>query len=366
MIQFGNIAVTVSAVKQLTEIKGDTLMTLEKLKKIQPYITEYHIDVTQKDVDIVNKAIKMMSRKPRQLAAGDIVQFSNGVKISHHAIIEDCRHKHNISICQSGSAWVSHYGKKYLSVSGGAFYDIDIDDLEYVGRERNFFSEWGSCGACASGAISVPVMVNVWKHKSVDEFKPKGNRITYYQHNFLDCQRNPDIKPEWIYAIWYADETSWSGIYHVASFKNENQLKAFADKLGFTYTWEEEREDGYKSGRCSVVIENDSVDKCTRDEWNKNSNIAYDKNASKKARENAQMWLDNHFKDICQAYSISQENLSKATKFKCLSNGLIVDGYFLNDGQRVKIYRCNPNARDFYKPLTTEEHINFVRTYGSF
>ena len=64
-------------------------MTLEKLKKIQPYITKYHIDVTQKDVDIVNKAIKMMSRKPRQLAAGDIVQFSDGVKISKHAIIED-------------------------------------------------------------------------------------------------------------------------------------------------------------------------------------------------------------------------------------------------------------------------------------
>lgn len=341
-------------------------MTLEKLKKIHPYITEFHIDVTQKDVEIVNKAIKMMSRKPRQLAAGDFVQFSNGVKISNHAIIEDCRDKHSISICQAGSAWVSHYGKKYLSVSGGPFYDIDIDELEYVGRAKNFFSEWGSCGACASGAISVPVTVNVWKHKSVDEFKPKGNRVTYYQHNFLDVQRNPDIKPEWLYAIWYADETSWSGTYHVASFKTESQLKAFADKLGFTYSWEEEREDGYKSGRCSVVIENDSKDDVVQAEWGKNHQKAYDENSSKRAREKASLWLDNCWKDIHQAYSISQENLTKATKFKCLSNGSIVDAYFLNDGQRIKIYRCNPNARDFYKPLTTEEHIKFQREYGSF
>ena len=341
-------------------------MTLEKLKKIQPFITEYQVEVTQKDVEIVNKAIKMMSRKPRQLAAGDIVQFADSMRIYNHAIIEDCRDKHSISICENGSAWVSHYGKKHLSISGGSFHDIDFDELEYIGRSKRTFSEWGSFGACASGAISVPVTVNVWKHKSVDEFKPKGNRITYYQHNFLEVQRNPDIKPEWIYAIWYADETSWSFTYHVASFKTEEQLKAFANKLGFTYSWEEEREDGFKSGRCSVVIENDSVDKCTRDEWNKNSNLAFGKDVSEKTKKKAMLWLDNHFKDIRQAFSISQENLAKATKFKFLSNGSLVDGYFLNDGQRIKIYRCNPNARDFYKPLSTEERINFQRKYGCF
>lgn len=33
-------------------------MTLEKLKKIQPYITDHQIKVSQKDVDIVNNAIK--------------------------------------------------------------------------------------------------------------------------------------------------------------------------------------------------------------------------------------------------------------------------------------------------------------------
>lgn len=341
-------------------------MTLEKLRKTQPTITTHNIKVSQEDVDIYNKAYKAMYRKPKQLAAGDIVQFADSMRIYNQAIIEDCRDKSCISICENGSAWVSHYGKKRLSISGGSFHDIDFNDLEYVGRSKRNFSEWGHYGACANGAFSVSVPVNVWKHKSVDEFKPKGNRVTYYQYNFLDCQRNPDIQPEWIYAIWYAPETAWSHTYHIASFKTENQLKAFADKLGFTYTWEEESEDGYKSGRCSVVIENDSADQSVQDEWKYNYSKAYDEKASKKAREKARLWLDNCWKNLHQAYSISSENLQKATKFKCLSNGSIVDGYFLNDGQRIKIYRCNPNARDFYKPLTTEEHINFQKTYGCF
>ena len=341
-------------------------MTLQKLQKIHPYITDIRLKVNQEDVEIYNKAARMMYRRPKQLAAGDVVQFADSMRIYNRAIIEDCRDKSCISICENGSAWVSHYGKKRLSVSGGSFHNIDFNDLEYVGRSKRNFSEWGHFGACANGAFSVSVPVNVWKHKSVDEFKPKGNRVTYYQDNFLEVQRDPDIKPEWVYAIWYADETVWSSTYHIASFKNENQLKAFADKLGFTYTWKEEREDGFKSGRCSVVIEHDSVDKCTRDEWDKNMEKAYRENVSERARKKAMLWLNNHFKDVCQAYSISQENLQKAKKFKCLSNGSIVDGYFLNDGKRIKIYRCNPNARDFYKPLSTEEHIKFQRTYGSF
>lgn len=341
-------------------------MTLKKLKKTQPTITEYHRKVTQEDVDIYNKAYKAMYRKPKQLAAGDVVQFADSMRIYNHAIVEDCRDKSCISICENGSAWVSHYGKKRLSISGGSFHDIDFNDLEYVGRSKRNFSEWGHYGACANGAFSVSVPVNVWKHKSVDEFKPKGNRVTYYQSNFLECQRNPDIVPEGIYAIWYADETEWSFTYHVASFETEEQLKTFADKLGFTYSWEEEREDGFKSGRCSVVIENESKDDVVQAEWGKNFQKAFDENSSKRAREKASLWLNNCWKDIHQAYSISQENLAKATKFKCLSNGSIVDGYFLNDGQRIKIYRCNPNAKDFYKPLSTEDHINFQRMYGCF
>ena len=50
-----------------------------------------------------------------------------------------------------------------------------------------------------------------------------------------------------------------------------------------------------------------------------------------------------------------------AKPFKALSNGSIVDCYFLNDGETIHIYRPNPNAKEVYKPLSLKDHINFVK-----
>ena len=50
-----------------------------------------------------------------------------------------------------------------------------------------------------------------------------------------------------------------------------------------------------------------------------------------------------------------------AKPFKALSNGSIVDCYFLNDGKTIHIYRPNPNAKNVYKPLDTKDHIDFVK-----
>lgn len=192
-----------------------------------------------------------------------------------------------------------------------------------------------------------------------------GNRVSFYQHNFLECQRNPKITPEWIFAIWYPDESSWSGQYHVASFRTEEQLQNFAKMLGFTYEWTEVRKDGYKGGRCSHVIENHSKDKEPCDTWEHYYQMAFHSDDYVE-RKIGNSWLDTHFKDECQAFSINLENLQKATRFKCHSNGSIVDGYFLNENNRIKIYRCNPNAKDFYHPLPLEEHIAFCKLNGDY
>lgn len=193
----------------------------------------------------------------------------------------------------------------------------------------------------------------------------KGNQICYHQTNWLDCQRNPDIKPVWKYVIWYPDESSWCWQYCVASFETEKQLKAFAQTIGFEYEWTEIREDGFKSGRISVIFENESKDKEPADEWEKYYHMAF---RSEDEKENAAglEWLDSHFENKCQAYGINSENLKRAKKIKALSNGSIVDCYFVNDGNRVKFYRCNPNAKKFYHPLSLEEHIKYHREHGSF
>jgi hypothetical protein len=44
-------------------------------------------------------------------------------------------------------------------------------------------------------------------------------------------------------------------------------------------------------------------------------------------------------------------------KFKALSNGSIVDCYFKRNGKNIIIYRPNPNAKEIFKPVTSDEHI---------
>lgn len=83
---------------------------------------------------------------------------------------------------------------------------------------------------------------------------------------------------------------------------------------------------------------------------------------------------------IWRKYSVNREldnphsggfwNLSEipegAKKIKALSNGSIVDCYILNDGKTLHVYRPNPNAKEVYKPLPLDEHIEYVRKHGLF
>ena len=152
-------------------------MTLKKLQKLNPFITDYGLEVNEKDVEIANCAIRKMYRKPMQLTAGDVVQFTNEYgEFSPRAIIERVDGD-EIHICQSGSAWCTD-SKKYISVSGGSFFTISKSELVYLGRTKRNFSEWGRLGACASGAISIPVTVNLWRNKS----KLKYTTEFYSQH----------------------------------------------------------------------------------------------------------------------------------------------------------------------------------------
>lgn len=80
----------------------------------------------------------------------------------------------------------------------------------------------------------------------------------------------------------------------------------------------------------------------------------------------ARKWLDDYGSTESIAYGITEENLSRAKSIKALSNGSIVDCYVTNDGGRVRIYRCNPNAKSFYRPLPLDEHIKFTEAHGTY
>ena len=117
----------------------------------------------------------------------------------------------------------------------------------------------------------------------------------------------------------------YNGFYHFAEMHTIEQLEKFSNMLGFTYTLEEvsQSEEHGKYRRYSISRTID--DRCGGGFW-KLSDIPDD-----------------------------------AKPFKALSNGYIVDCYFLNDGETIHIYRPNPNAKEVYKPLSLKDHINFVK-----
>jgi hypothetical protein len=52
-------------------------------------------------------------------------------------------------------------------------------------------------------------------------------------------------------------------------------------------------------------------------------------------------------------------------KIKALSNGSIVDCYYLKNGKDIIMFRPNPNAKELYKPLPIKEHIEHSNKFGT-
>lgn len=118
------------------------------------------------------------------------------------------------------------------------------------------------------------------------------------------------------------------GMWHCAEFENRDQLDFFAQTVGFTYEIVESRErpiyGKYEEYRLSHEIDKGSYGGF----WNLSE-------------------LPEGVKPI-----------------KALSNGSIVTCYYTNDGQTIRFYRPNPNAKEVYKPLDLQNHIAHQRIYG--
>ncbi len=113
--------------------------------------------------------------------------------------------------------------------------------------------------------------------------------------------------------------------FHLCTFNSVKQLKAFAKAVG-GFTWKK---------HIDIYGRKDNT-------W-----------------ELSHKFINNVF------YFWKKEDLPPEAKpIKLLSNGLIVDGYYTNDGETIAFYRPNPNAKEIYKPLSVKDHIAFQREYG--
>lgn len=114
------------------------------------------------------------------------------------------------------------------------------------------------------------------------------------------------------------------------TFDTREQLDLFASTLGFTYTFNEVSGEGYTS----IPIHDFCIDED----------------------------ISNDTKGV--AYGISEENLMAAKTFQSVANGRIGNNLFVNDGSRIKIYRCSPYNQEFFKSLSFPERLQFKATYG--
>ena len=123
---------------------------------------------------------------------------------------------------------------------------------------------------------------------------------------------------------------SLDGHWIDAEFETVEQLDFFAQTLGFTYEavkWEESERFGiYREYRLSHILD---------------------------MKSHKSIW--------------SLEEVPEGAKpIKALCNGSIVTCYFTNDGETIRFYRPNPNAKNIYHPLSIENHIAHKKIYGSY
>lgn len=116
--------------------------------------------------------------------------------------------------------------------------------------------------------------------------------------------------------------------FYLAEFDTKEQLDFFAETLGFTYEFKEERT---------------AMNGGTYNEFK----------------------VSHYFKE--EPYFWKREDVPVlARPVKLLSNGSIVTGYVWNDGTTIHIYRPNPNAKEVYKPMSLEDHISYQKIMGMF
>lgn len=142
------------------------------------------------------------------------------------------------------------------------------------------------------------------------------NRLTIVERTDSFCHRSPII----IHSL--------EGMFITAEFENVEQLDFFAQTVGFTYIadfWKD-------TVKCGI--------------WREYK-------LSHKIEQNKLFWrLD--------------DLPTGAKPIKALCNGSIVTCYYTNDGETIRFYRPNPNAKNIFHPLSIEDHIAHRRIYGSY
>lgn len=139
-----------------------------------------------------------------------------------------------------------------------------------------------------------------------------------------------------------------NGMWYFAEYSSLEQLKDFAELVGFSWKLHHSKQMECKQvGQSWEECEPYTIEYYT---------LSHDFDVDAFCHDT--QW------GKCRGFWSLDELPSGVVPFIGLSNGSLVTCYAANDGEKISLYRPNPNAKEVYKPMTTAEHIAYVQKHG--
>lgn len=274
-------------------------MMYEELESINARYLNSHI-LTSGDLAMVAHYqffISELHKNNHAPQVGDLVEgaYWDGAYPYHCGIIDQIHSDGTLGVCYQPMIPFVNYDTKEkrlsLSVSGGPFGYHHADEFELVANdEERLFCFFGSCGACANGALNFKATVRRWRIP----YKWKSHTFVTEITDMTDYERG--------YTIYIQ-----GGVFcNDATFSNRKQLDEFLQRYGLSMS----EETSWSTGR----------------KWRLSHNFA-----------NKYFWkLDELPENVKHIYG--------------MCNGSLVDCYVQVTEHEVITWRPNPNAKEVYKP----------------
>lgn len=213
------------------------MYTIESLKSINARYIYHPHQLSQSDVDMANKWVQQIELERDNIVtpmAGDTIQLTDKHGGYYPcALIQRVDEDGDAEVCENAYTPFLHKrndGSVGMSASGGAWRRIQTAKLKHIGKTTRLFCDWGSCGACADGAVAFEAEVNLWEY--ADENPLYGNyTMKDWRRDYISfCEKERDGSPyhyvgnfhayktELEYMAWL---TTYRGVEFVGNWPNQ-------------------------------------------------------------------------------------------------------------------------------------------------
>lgn len=214
--------------------------TLETLTIASSTFSANH-SINQDDVDIVNKAVKLIRESRRDTPQpGDVVRYTDKYGTFYPtARIDEIRDNMPNLLCMVGNQWVfyrkdDNESLKFQVGCGGPFVnDFPVDRFELMGRRKVPFVIHGHLGSCAFGALDFEAEVNEWRYVEPDALHGEYTTENWDRRYFYRREDNPQAPPNVFEAYQYisdglgiktdADFKAWADTYRGKVFEGHSE-----------------------------------------------------------------------------------------------------------------------------------------------